>query len=182
MTDDETRTTSTTGGEKGTKPQALDLVPPMPLLKLAEHYAKGAEKYASHNWRRGYEWSKAYAAMMRHALAFWGGEDLDPETGTPHMAAVAFHAFTLLQFAVDYPEFDDRYKAADKAGEPALNIDEWVGEIAKAKFRAAGLLPEPREFTGLTLADGKPYRDGDVYNWRSGERSTFNNGEWGTPA
>ena len=106
----EIRSVSSTGAEKGVKSAALDLVPTGPLLKLAEHYHAGAKKYASHNWRGGYEWSKSYAALMRHALAFWSGEDLDEETGSPHMAAVAFHAFALLEYMDTHPEFDDRYK------------------------------------------------------------------------
>lgn len=107
---EEVRRVSTTGGEKGTKPERFDLLPPEALAKLARHYGIGAEKYADHNWRRGYAWSHSIAALQRHANAFWGGEDIDPETGSPHMAAVAFHAFTLLCFMDDHPGFDDRYR------------------------------------------------------------------------
>lgn len=64
-----------------------------------------------HNWRKGYEWSKSYAAAMRHLTAFWSGEDIDPETGSPHPAAVVFHMNSLLVFMDEHSEFDDRYKA-----------------------------------------------------------------------
>ena len=107
---DEVRSVSSTGGEKGTKDERVDLIPPEALLKLARHYGIGARKYAAHNWRKGYEWSKSYAALQRHANAFWSGEDIDEETGSPHMAAVAFHAFTLLVFMDEQRQFDDRYK------------------------------------------------------------------------
>jgi hypothetical protein len=77
-------------------------------------YGRGAEKYHetpdNPNWRKGYEWSKSYDALMRHATQFWGGEDIDDEMQLPHMAAVAFHALTLLTFMEEHPEFDDRYK------------------------------------------------------------------------
>lgn len=106
----EIRDVSATGGAKGVKPERIDLVPVHPLLALARLYARGAEKYDNHNWRKGYAWSNSYAALMRHAMAFWNGEDIDPELQEPHMAAVAFHAFALLQFMRDYPEYDDRYK------------------------------------------------------------------------
>lgn len=106
----ETRTTSSTGGQKGVKEARFDLIPPEALTKLAEHYGVGAEKYGEHNWRKGFEWSKSYAAMQRHANAFWAGEDLDPETGKPHMSAVAFHALTLLVFMDEQPQYDDRIK------------------------------------------------------------------------
>ena len=107
----EVRSVSMTGAEKGTKPERFDLLPAEALAKVAHHYAVGAEKYADHNWRKGYEWSKSYAALQRHANLFWAGQDNDEETGTPHMAAVAFHALSLLTFMDEQPGFDDRYRA-----------------------------------------------------------------------
>lgn len=117
----ETRTTSSTGGEKGVKAQRYGLMPPEPLALVAEHYAKGAEKYDDHNWRKGYEWSKAFDAMQRHAWAYWNGEDIDAETGSPHLAAVVFHAFSLMQWAKDHPEFDDRYSSVPLTAESGDN-------------------------------------------------------------
>lgn len=108
---EEVRSVSSTGGAKGTKLARYDLIPVGPLRQVAEHYGKGAAKYADHNWRRGYEWSKSYAALMRHATQFWSGEDVDEETGSHHMAAVAFHALALLEYAETHPDFDDRYEA-----------------------------------------------------------------------
>lgn len=105
----EVRTTSATGGDKGVKPARFDLIPVGPLTQLAELYARGAEKYAEHNWRNGYEWSKSYAALMRHATQFWNGEMNDAETGMPHMTSVIFHAMALLEFTERFPDYDDRY-------------------------------------------------------------------------
>jgi hypothetical protein len=105
----EIRTMSPTGGEKGVKPERYDLIPVDALAIVAQLYGKGAEKYDEHNWRKGYEWSKSYAALQRHANSFWQGEDLDPETGLPQMAAVVFHALTLITFMQEQPGFDDRY-------------------------------------------------------------------------
>lgn len=108
---EEIRTVSSTGGEKGVKLERYDLIPTPALAVLARHYGVGAQKYAEHNWRKGYEWSKSYAALQRHANAFWNGEDIDEETGSSHMAAVAFHAFALLTFIEEQPDFDDRFKS-----------------------------------------------------------------------
>jgi hypothetical protein len=104
----EVRTVSSTGGEKGVKSARFDLIPVEALTRLAEHYGRGAQKYDDHQWRKGYEWSKSYAALQRHLTAWWGGEDLDPEFGTSHLAAVAWHAFTLLTFIEIHPDHDDR--------------------------------------------------------------------------
>jgi hypothetical protein len=110
--DGEVRSVSSTGGEKGTKLARYDLIPVHPLEELAKHFGRGALKYDDNQWRKGYEWSKSYAALQRHLTAFWDGEDIDAETGSPHLAAVAWHAFALIQFAKDFPEFDDRYPHA----------------------------------------------------------------------
>jgi hypothetical protein len=46
--------------------------------------------------------------MMRHAWAFWGGETYDPESGLHHLAHAVFHCFSLIEYGVIHPEFDDR--------------------------------------------------------------------------
>lgn len=138
MSKKEVRTTSSTGGQKGVKLERFDLIPVRPLTALAEHFGRGARKYADHQWRKGYPWSYSYSAMQRHLTAFWNGEDYDvcsnhPEecsfepavgqdtmlffepdtcynhTGSHHMTAVAWHAFVLLEFIEFHPEHDDRF-------------------------------------------------------------------------
>jgi len=117
----EVRMVSSTGGQKGSKLARFDLVPPIPLWELAEHYGKGCAKYAARNWERGYPWSLTYAAMMRHAVLIWQGEDIDPETGAYHEIAVAWHAFALRQFRNDHPEFDDRPSTLLRAGKAPVH-------------------------------------------------------------
>ncbi len=101
-----------TGGEKGTKAERFELLPWDQLAKVARHYAIGAEKYAANNWRRGYDWSLSFGAMQRHLAAFWSGDDVDEETGSPHLAAAVFHCFALMLFMDEYPELDDRPSTA----------------------------------------------------------------------
>lgn len=60
------------------------------------------------NWRRGYDWSLSFAAMQRHSWQFWNGEDIDPETGSPHLAAVAWHALAMLHWSLN-PELKEEY-------------------------------------------------------------------------
>ncbi len=106
----ETRVTHpTTGGEKGRKPQQLGALDPRSLLEIAEVAGWGADqKYSRYNMMRGYDWSLCFDALCRHLLLFWDGEDLDPESGLPHIAHVAWHATTLLTFMRRHPELDDR--------------------------------------------------------------------------
>lgn len=107
--DGEVRSVSSTGGEKGTKLARFDLIPIEPLTELAKHFGRGSLKYDDHNYRKGYEWSKSYAACLRHLTQFWNGEDFDEETGTPHVISAAWHCFALYEFMLHHPDFDDRY-------------------------------------------------------------------------
>ena len=108
----EVRSVSSTGGEKGVKPEAYALIPWEAMDEVARVYNEGANKYAAHNWRRGYEWSKSFSAACRHLFAFWRGEDRDPELGTLHLANATFHLLGLITFSLNrekYGSFDDRY-------------------------------------------------------------------------
>ena len=71
----------------------------------------GAQKYAEHNWRKGFAWSRPLAAAMRHLTAFNDGEDKDPESGLSHLAHAACCIMFLLEFEKTHPELDDRYKS-----------------------------------------------------------------------
>lgn len=114
----EVRQTSDSGAQKGSKRARFDMIPTDALTILAEHYGIGAEKYQPvvndehpngiDNWRLGYQWSLSYAAMQRHATQFWGGEDIDQETGSPHLAAVAWHALAMLHWSLN-DELKDKY-------------------------------------------------------------------------
>lgn len=97
-----------TGGEKGTKLARFDLIPTGALTRLAEHFGRGASKYDDRNWERGYKWSLSYAALCRHLFAWWGGEDIDPETGSHHLDAVMWHSMVLRTFVDEFQDKDDR--------------------------------------------------------------------------
>lgn len=144
----EVRTTSATGGQKGVKPARHSLIPAEALNILAELYGKGAEKYADHNWRKGYEWSKSYDSMQRHATSFWAGEDIDPDTGMPNLACVAFHAFTLMIFANEQPQFDDRYKPESFAS------DEAIAELREKLTGSNGWVDSTPSFETLSVPEG----------------------------
>ena len=114
----ETKETSTTGGQKGSKLPGYSLIDASFLNELACHAQLGAEKYSRNNWRKGYEFSLSFDALNRHLWEWWNGEYFDDEMGTDHLAAVAFHAMVLYvnsrKIATgDLPaEFDDRFVSA----------------------------------------------------------------------
>lgn len=107
--DVETRVTDgATGGQKGSKLARFDLLPVRPLFEVARLYGAGAAKYEDRNWERGFNWSLSFAALQRHALLFWAGEQLDPETQRHHLASVIFHAMALMEFEAGGKGTDDR--------------------------------------------------------------------------
>lgn len=99
-----------TGGKKGSKMERYDLIPVRPLAAVARLYGFGAKKYTDRNWEKSYRFSLSYAALQRHLNAFWGGEDIDPESGQPHLASAVFHCFAMLEWSRTHPEQDDRQK------------------------------------------------------------------------
>ena len=80
------------------------------LLQTAAVLKFGANKYAEHNWRKGFAWSRPLSAAMRHIHAFNAGEDKDPESGLSHLAHAACCIMFLIEFEKTHPELDDRYK------------------------------------------------------------------------
>jgi hypothetical protein len=86
----------------------FDLLPVEPLRELARVYTIGAAKYADRNWERGLAWGRVFAAMQRHAWAWWGGEQLDPVDGQHHLASVAWCALALIEYERTHVELDDR--------------------------------------------------------------------------
>lgn len=92
----------------------VDLVPTEAINALADVLTAGAVKYGRDNWRKGMDWSRVYGAAQRHMLAFWGGDDIDEESGMPHL----WHALTNMAFLVSYQAMsvgrDDRWKQEDE--------------------------------------------------------------------
>jgi len=106
--------TDVVGGKKhDTEKPPLSLIPSSLLWEMAKVLAQGADKYGTHNWRKGIHLSRLISAAMRHITAFNEGEDLDPESGLPHLAHAACEiAFALEQSMnkIVYDGFDDRYR------------------------------------------------------------------------
>lgn len=97
-----------TGGCKGRKQTELGFIDPLALMELAKVASMGAEKYEPFNFLRGYQWSLSYNALQRHLMAFWSGEDIDTESGLPHLAHAAWHCLALTAFELRKRGTDDR--------------------------------------------------------------------------
>ena len=122
----EHRETSSTGAEKGVKAPRFDLIPQGPWFELAVLFGVGAVKYGdAGNWTRGFEANKTYRSAMSHLMAWYNGEDYDPETGCHHLASVAWHALTAIEMQdtayKEHPELDNRPKPSSRIG-PACDL------------------------------------------------------------
>lgn len=76
----------------------MDLIPPEMLDAAGRVLGSGAVKYAERNWEKGMSWGRCFGALMRHLWVWWGGEELDPETGFCHLD----HALCCLAFLIAY--------------------------------------------------------------------------------
>lgn len=95
----------------------FDLLPVVPLKELARVYTVGAKKYAPRNWEKGFDYSRLYAAAQRHMTAFWGGEDMDDDSGCHHLASAAFCMLGIIEMQARNTGNDDRpYKVEEVDG------------------------------------------------------------------
>lgn len=184
----ETRVTSSTGGQKGSKIERYDLIPTGPLRALAVHFGKGARKYDDGQWRKGYPWSLTTSALMRHLEAWREGLDFDvcsndPEgckftdndgnpyepsepdtcynhTGSHHLDAVMWHAFVAREFVETHPEHDDRYATVLRREQEAAEDQEAAEEYYEHTLATLVRLAENPRFISIPAGgDVKPFTD-----------------------
>lgn len=88
--------------------------PPITLLDrdflegTAQVMAFGAVKYGKGNWKTGFAHSRLADAAMRHIIAWASGEDIDPESGLPHIDHASASLNMLRGNQRLHPELDDR--------------------------------------------------------------------------
>lgn len=80
---------------------------PRSLEEVVLAYTVGATKYTDRNWEKGLKWGRVFAALMRHAWAWWWGEQRH-EDGMHHLASVCWAALALMEYERTHPELDDR--------------------------------------------------------------------------
>lgn len=101
------------GGKKyDTGKPRMDLLEYTSLAEMAKVMGYGADKYDTYNWKKGIDYSRLYAAALRHLGQFWDGQDTDPETGISHIAHAGCNIMMLLWMIQNRKDLDDRYKPA----------------------------------------------------------------------
>lgn len=66
----------------------LSLIPYSALIAEAKALMVGAKKYNRNNYKKGLKASQLVAAAQRHLLAWFDGQENDPEDGQPHLGSV----------------------------------------------------------------------------------------------
>lgn len=100
-----------------TKP-SLHAIPPVSLIYLGQAMADGNRKYGLVNWRHDpITVSTYFDALLRHALAWWDGQDTDPTTGIDHLAYIMANCAILLDAREQGTLNDDRPTIHGKTAE-----------------------------------------------------------------
>lgn len=70
----------------GVRKAPMSTVPAPVLAEIGVAMLEGSCKYGRHNYRAcGVRASVYYDAAMRHLMAWWEGEDIDPDSGMSHI-------------------------------------------------------------------------------------------------
>jgi hypothetical protein len=76
-----------------------DLIAPEMFDGVAAVLAFGVKKYGERDWEKGLQWGNTLASTMRHLMAWMRREELDEESGLPHLDHAACNIMFLCAFA-----------------------------------------------------------------------------------
>lgn len=108
------------------KPELSYILDVMPALKdMVAVLEFGANKYERNNWQNGFPKDKLLDSMLRHIDAFYSGEDVDPESGLPHVGHILCNAALL---GYHYGSGSDHWK--EKVGQiQEVDFEEELNDI-----------------------------------------------------
>lgn len=86
----------------------VDQIPPEVLMEWGSVFTYGERKYGRDNWKKGTEWHEFYGSVLRHLFRWWAGEEIDPETGLPHLAHALWNVGALRFYQLYGIGDDDR--------------------------------------------------------------------------
>lgn len=88
----------------------VDLFPPAGIIYGAMGCADGDRKYGHRNWREKDISLRNYiGAIMRHCLCILDGQDIDPQSGKPHLAHIIATGGILADATENGHLIDDRH-------------------------------------------------------------------------
>jgi len=119
----------------GIKKAPMSCVPLPVLGELGIAMLEGAAKYGRHNFRViGVRASVYFDAACRHLFAWWEGEDLDPDSGMPHIVKAMACLAVLRDAQIQGQYTDDR---------PPRSPEGWIKELNDKAARLLEHYPDP---------------------------------------
>jgi len=106
---------------------AFSCIPWGPIVRAGLGMFEGARKYGRHNYREtGVRASVYFDALFRHAISWWEGQDIDPDSDLHHLDKAIATLLVLRDAQLTGKYTDDR--------PPALYGETWLSDLnAKAK-------------------------------------------------
>jgi hypothetical protein len=96
----------------GEQKPKISETPTIGIREMGRVFTMGAAKYGRFNWRlHAVSATVYYDAAWRHLSAWFDGEDLDPESGLPHLAHV-MACLTIILDAQAHGKLNDNRKDA----------------------------------------------------------------------
>ena len=124
----------------GIRKAPLSTVPSGVMAEVGVAMLEGARKYGRHNYRiAGVRASVYYDALMRHMLAWWEGEDVDPDSNLSHVTK-AITTLVVLRDAMMQDMLTD-----DRPPRSATFFEELNAKANEIKDRYADR--DPRHYT-----------------------------------
>ena len=122
----------------------MDLLDPEWMEGVAQVLQFGAQKYAAHNWRKGMEWSRLYAAIQRHLNAFAKGWEYDDETGLSHLLHASCGLMFLYEMQRYRRDLNDMYWADKSKTETGLILPsaKELGEAIRRGLMGMAIAPK----------------------------------------
>lgn len=134
----------------------MDLIPFEILDDVAKVLANGAKKYGRHNWRKGMDWSRLQSALLRHYSAFADGEDIDPDSGLPHMSHVIVNAMFLASYQMEGNGNDDRrLPSVQEAGARCTGLNHYGQCVRDNSHIGACVFGELGRCAGTGMSGGR---------------------------
>lgn len=124
----------------GSRKPPLSTIPLPPLFEVGLAMLEGACKYGRHNYRiAGIRASVYFDAAMRHLASWWEGEDIDPDSGIPHVSKAMACLVILRDAQMRNLVNDDR--------PPRFNLpgaSKWQAQMQSAAEALLARFPEPK--------------------------------------
>lgn len=120
----------------GSKKVGLHVLSGQVAMMLSLAFLEGDCKYGGYNYRvGGARASVYYSAMMRHMMAWWEGEEIDPDSGLPHPIKAMACLTIIMDTMLNENLVDDR--------PPKVKNQNWVREYNKLADAIISKFPNP---------------------------------------